>query len=118
MELEEKQKTFLKNRRRLTHFWPLVGSLLLLGISALLVWLFLKNPLLINPYKVIDSLDSGTIEYSTLILMATFLPLMFLMCFLLLTAMVIFTFSFIANEKKYLKIIDFLMQHQSNESSD
>jgi len=118
MELEEKQKTFLKNRRRLTRFWPLVGSLLLLGIFALLVWLFLKNPLLINPYKIINKLDSGTIEYSTLVFMAAFLPMMFLMCFLLLVTMVIFTFSFIANEKKYLKIIDLLMQHRTNESSD
>ncbi len=110
MELDEKQSSFLKKRRKLVRLWPFVGTLLLFGVVVFLVWQYFKNPMPVNPYEVVSRLESGAIEYSTLMLAAVMLPLVFLMCVLLLIAVIIFTFSAVSNEKKYLKIIDSVMR--------
>ena len=62
----------------------LAGSVLLLGLIGFIVYLFFNTPLLINPNAVIEGLNTGTIEQSTLETMALVLPvLMICICFLL-----------------------------------
>lgn len=118
MDLNDRNKRFLAKRRRFARSWPLVGTLLLLGISTLLAWLFLRNPLLANPFEVASRLGAETIEQSTLILLAGLLPLMFLACFSILFIMILFGFTVFSNEKKYLKIIDSLLHEQTGELSE
>jgi len=117
MNLNEQYKNFLVKRRRFAKSWPLVGILLLLGIFAFLIWLFLRNPLLVNPFEVASRLEAGTIEKSTLVLMAGMLPIMFLACFFILLVMVLFAFAVFSNEKKYIKIIDLLLHKETEKMS-
>jgi hypothetical protein len=113
MNLNERNRRFLAKRRRLARSWPLLGTLLLIGISAFVVWAFLRNPLLANPFEVASRLGAETIELSTLILMAGLFPIMFLACFLMLFVIVLFGFAAFSNEKKYLEIIDSLVHEQT-----
>ncbi|MBN1223193.1 MAG: hypothetical protein JXB23_08075 [Candidatus Aminicenantes bacterium] len=112
--MDEQYLSFLKKRRRLAIFWPVVATLLLMGILAFLVWMFVKNPLLVNPFEVASRIDAGTIENSTLILMAGMLPIMFLACILILVVVVLFGFSMFSKEKKYLDIIDRLLREETD----
>jgi hypothetical protein len=80
-------------------------------------WLFIQKPLLVNPFYVINGLGDGTIEKSTLLLMAGMLPIMFSACLLLLLALLLFTFSALSNEKKHLKVIDHLLEDPSVQQS-
>jgi len=86
-----------------------VGMGVLLVSFGFLVWLFLHNPLLVNPAKVFSRLEAGAIEKSTLQLMAGMLPMMFLFCFFLLVVLVLFVFAAFSNDKKHIKIIDTLL---------
>lgn len=116
MDLNDQHKSFLARRRRSAKSWPLVGMLLLLGILAFLVWLFLRNPLLVNPFEVASRLEAGTIERSTMMLMTGMLPVMSLACFFILLVMIIFVFTAFSNENKYIKIIDSLLHEQAEKS--
>jgi len=117
VNLDEQLVKFLKKRRRLARFWPVIATLLLMGILAFVVWLFLKNPLLVNPFEVASRLDAGTVESSTLILMAGMLPIMFLACLLILIVVILFGFTVFSNEKKYLEIIDRLLNEGVNDAT-
>ncbi len=108
MHLLAAQQKFLDKRKKLIVAWRWIGPLLLVAVLATLAWLFSQRPLLINPYEVINRIESGTIEGSTLALMAAMLPMLVLMSFLLVFAIIIFTFSAFTNEKNYRKIIDAL----------
>ena len=117
MLITERQKRFLKKRRKLIRVWPYLGTLLLLFIAVFIVWLLIRKPLLVNPFYVINGLGAGTIEQSTLLLMAGMLPIMFAACLLLLIAIVIFTFSAFSNEKKHIKVIDHLLEDRSEKDA-
>ncbi len=112
IELDQTQQEFLEKRRKLVRSWPSIGLILLIGMVATLLWLWIQQPLLINPYEVVDRLESGSIENSTIALMAVMLPLLFLICFVLLMIVVLFAYAAFANEKKHLKIIDILTSRQ------
>jgi uncharacterized BrkB/YihY/UPF0761 family membrane protein len=113
--VDEQSQSFLKKRRRMTQFWPVIGTLLLAGVLAFLVWMFLKKSLLVNPFEVTSRIDAGTLENSTLTLMAGMLPIVFLACFFILIVVVLFAFSAFANERRYLRIIDALLRDRDNE---
>ncbi len=112
MELDRTQQEFLEKRRKLVRSWPSMGLILLIGMVVTLLWLWIQQPLLINPYEVVDRLESGSIDSATIALMAVMLPLLFLICFVLLMIVVLFAYAAFANEKKHLKIIDILMSRQ------
>jgi hypothetical protein len=109
MALDEQQQRFLARRRRLTRFWPLGGTALLAMVLALLIGLYLRVPLLVDPFAVAEQLHAGSIEEATLLLMAALLPLLSLACFLLLVALILFMFAAFANERRYLRAIDSLL---------
>lgn len=105
MTLTDQQKGFLQKRQRLMKAWPYVGPLLTLAILALLAYLFVQVPLIINPYEVIAGLQAGTIEQSTIDLMCLLLPIMSLLMFFLLIVLVVVMYLWIRLERKYLAII-------------
>jgi len=110
MKLDDTSAGFLVKRRRFARTWPWVGSCLLLVLAAFVVWMFLRNPLLINPLEVASRLEAGILEESTLILMAGMLPIMLWLCLLILSIVIAFGFVMSSNERKYHRIIDRLMQ--------
>ena len=69
------------------------------------VYMFVTNPLMVNPFHVLEQLEADAIPYSTLVVMAGMMPLLFLLALLILTALIVFVFAAIANERRYHAII-------------
>jgi len=86
--------------------WKLAGPLMLLALLALLGWLFVWSPNLVNPYSVAHEISSGEIERSSLELMALILPVSILMNIGITAVVIGFGFAVCSNERRYLKIID------------
>lgn len=105
MQLSDEEQRFLVKRARLVRTWRYVGAILLLMLIGLGIWLFLTMPLLANPLIVMEQLKSDSIPESMLMLMASMLPIVVLMCLALAVTTVLFTFAAFSNEKKYLKLI-------------
>jgi hypothetical protein len=106
MQLNQQAERFLEKRRTLLAAWRYAGPLLLLGIGVFVAYLFVNTPLLINPIAVTSGIESGSVEQSTLHMLAVFVPVLFItVCFLLVVLIVVMYAAF-ANEKKYLAILD------------
>lgn len=90
--------------------WPLVGLPLFAMPVGLGAWLFFQVPLLGNPAFVMQGIKNGTIEFSSLSLMAAMLPVLVLACLASLLCAVACLFAVFAGERKYLKIIGKLTQ--------
>jgi hypothetical protein len=116
MNINQQQIRFLEKRRKLIQAWRVVGPMLLLVIVIFVIFQFQKTPLLINPFEVITGLESGSIKQSTIEIMAVILPVMFIAVSLLLVIIVIMMFTVISNEKKYIEIIERLINAKSGKS--
>ena len=106
MMLTEAEQLFVDRRRRLTQSWPFVGSGILVLLGSLVVWLVASKPLLANPFYVMSEIDRGTIEQSTLTLMAGMLPLAIWAVLFLCIATVTLAFSVFSNERRYLALLE------------
>jgi ABC-type transport system involved in multi-copper enzyme maturation permease subunit len=106
MHTDDRLDAFLEKRRKLIVAWRVAGPLLLLLLAALFVWLYLKIPLLINPFEVAGRLESGTLDEPTLAMMSMLLPVMISLSLLLIVVLILFVYAAISNEKKYLRLID------------
>ncbi len=116
MKLTNEQKIFLSKRRRQVRYWQFVGALLIVIPLGLLAWLYVRMPLLANPFEVASRINSEAIPATSLVLMAAMLPMVVLLCFFLVLVVVIFVFSAFSKEKIYLRIIDSLLDlHDSGD---
>lgn len=106
MRIETRLDAFLEKRRKLIAAWRVAGPLLLMLLTTLFVWLYLKTPLLINPFEVARRLEAGTLDEPTLAIMAMLLPVMISLCFLVMVVVILFVYAAISNEKKYRQTID------------
>ena len=103
--LTDSQMRFVTKRQKLLRVWFALGPLLLVALTSLGAWLYRRQPLLINPFAVASGLESGTIEDSTLFLMALLLPILMLSLLVLIALMVILMYGAFSNEKKFIAII-------------
>ena len=110
MEITDREIRFVANRAKFVKAWPPVGGVLMCLAIGVGVWLFLFKPLLANPFAVLSKLNSDSIPASTLALMAGLLPLSVLVCIALAIAIVLFGFAAFANEKKYIAMIQRLIE--------
>ena len=117
MPLDDSDMVYIRRRNALVRRWPPVGWAMLAGIAAVLGLLLLRSPLLVNPWEVTSRLEVGTIATPTLTMMAALLPLVFLSCFVLLVALVLFQFAATANERRLLRII-VALEHDSSGDTD
>jgi uncharacterized BrkB/YihY/UPF0761 family membrane protein len=106
MKLNQQQNSFLEKRRKLVKSWSYVGPLMMLLVLGLAAYVYVKSPLLINPYEVLARLQSGSIEQSTLMTMAVILPIVFITVCFLLIVLIVMLYAAIANEKKYIEILN------------
>lgn len=104
-QLQPDQEAFLRRRRALVRAWPFVGGGLLAALVLFSSWLFVRNPLLINPMEIVQRLEGGGLDPSTLMTMAGLLPLMFLSCIFLLFVLILFTFAKFRTESRYLALL-------------
>ncbi len=116
MNINQQKIRFLGKRRKLIQAWHVVGPMLLLVIVIFVIFQFQKTPLLINPFEVITGLESESIKQSTIEIMAVILPVLFIAVSLLLMIIVIMMFTVISNEKKYIEIIERLINAKSGKN--
>ena len=105
MQLNREQSEFLQKRLKLLRSWRYVGPVMLLAIFGLAVVLKIYSPLLIDPNEVVERLEAGAIEQSSLEMMAVMLPVMLILVCLILVIFVILMYAAFSNEKKYLQIL-------------
>ncbi|WP_029407435.1 hypothetical protein [Thiomicrorhabdus sp. Milos-T2] len=105
MQYENDHK-FLNKRTRLISLWNPVAIAMLVIIFALLAWLVIKTPYLVNPLFVAEAINQNAISQSTLSMSVMMLPVVVLFLFLVVTIFVLYGFVMISNEKRYLAIID------------
>jgi len=105
MDLSEQEARFLENRTRLVNAWRYIGLVLLVSLAGLVGWLFWFVPLPANPFTVLTRLKGDSIPSSTMTLSTALLPIMFLTCAFLALVIVLFVYAAVANERKYLLIV-------------
>jgi hypothetical protein len=105
MPLDDSDLSFIRRRSALVRRWPVAAWAMLAGIVAVLGFLLYRSPLLVNPWEVASRIEAETVAAPTLALMAALLPVVFLSCFVLLVALVLFQFAAMTNERRLLRII-------------
>ncbi len=105
MRLTEDEGRFLRKRKKMVRAWPYAGGVMLVLIIGIMVQMFITQPIMLNPFIVMEQVNEGLIETGTLHMMAMMVPVMFLLCFSLVIIAVILGFSVIQIEKRYIGII-------------
>jgi hypothetical protein len=113
MKLDDGERRFLDQRRRLVARWRIVGWVMLAAIGVMVLFMYLRNPMLVNPWLVMDGVEAQSIPPATLGMMAILLPVIFLVCCFLIAVLVIFQFGWVANERRLLEIVDKLEEEDS-----
>lgn len=104
-QLHARQQAFLHHRRKLIRTWPVIGGGLLAALLMFSGWLYVRSPLLIDPTEIVRRLQGDGIDPSTLMALASLVPLLLLGCIILLVLLVAFTFAKFRTERKYLAIL-------------
>jgi Ca2+/Na+ antiporter len=115
--LNEKDLEFIKKRSFFARWWNVVGSVMLAVLVGMALWFFVRVPNFINPFHVIDQLQSGTLQQSTLVVMAAMLPIVVLGLLLVCCTVIGFGFAVFANERRYLRIIEEMQKAEENENA-
>jgi hypothetical protein len=115
--IDEKDLAFIKKRSFFVRWWNVVGSIMLFVLGGMAVWLFVRVPNFINPLHVIEQLKAGTLQQSTLVVMAGMLPIVVLGLLLVCCAVIGFSFAFFSNERRYLRIIKDMQKSEENENA-
>ena len=105
MTLSSEEKKFLEKRERRAKYWPYFGAVSLVLVVAYSIWLWVKMPYLIRPWRVIESLEAGTLSESTMAIMSVIRP--FVMAMLLVFAFLIVLFLFVVfyNERRLIRLV-------------
>ncbi len=115
MKLNEQEQAFLARRSRLLRAWPYAGTILLITLIGFGAFLFWRVPMLANPHAVLSRLEANSISQSTMVVSVVLLPILFVVCVILASSIVLFTFAHLANERKYLQIIQNMTEASSSQ---
>lgn len=105
MAIEESDFQFLAKREKFIKAWPWLGGALVVLMLGYGAYLLVAQPLLINPVFVVEQLTQDKVSPEILRLMAGMLPEVVIMCFVLAGALLAFSFTVMATERRYLRII-------------
>ena len=104
--LTNAQQAFLEKRRKVLSLWRYAGAFMLIIIFAFAAYLYVRVPMFINPFEAIERLQADSLPQPTLEIMAALFPLLFGGLLLLLVSLVLIIYAAVANEKRYLAIVD------------
>lgn len=100
---------FLRDRRRLTKSWPLIGGSSMILLLVVYAWLAMQHPALANPVWVYNGLLKNEIGQDVLRMLAMFAPVLMTMLFVIMGIFLSFGFSIMRREKRLLNMIDRLI---------
>ena len=104
-KLTDQEAAFIRRRESLIRSWPWMGRSLILAVVALAVYLYTRNPLLVNPNAVRRALDDQSVPPVMMSLLVSFLPIAVSACLVLMLVIVMLAFAAFGNERRLLKII-------------
>ena len=104
-KLTEEEAAFVRRRESLIRSWPWMGRALVLAVVALGVYLYTRNPLLVNPNAVRRALDDQSVPPVMMSLLVSFLPIAVSACLLLMLVIIVLAFAAFGNERRLLKIV-------------
>ena len=96
---------FVEKRRKLVRAAPTVLGICLVVVLGFGLWLYLRQPQLINFVEVARQIESGMLDQLTIELMAVMLPIAMLMCLVVLTGVVLLAWVGVSNERRYQRIL-------------
>ena len=105
MSLTSADKLFIERRERLTKLWPIAGIGCLVLIAVFSVWLWLNVPYLIDPWRVIESLESEALPESTMGIMLVMLPIVMIALLVFAFIIVLLGFAAFANERRMIRLL-------------
>jgi hypothetical protein len=105
MRLSPTDKAFVQRREKRAKYWPFFGAVLLTIVVAYGAWLWLKLPHLINPWRVMESLEAGTISESTMEIMAAMLPIVMAAFLVFMFVVVLLWFISFNNERRLIRLV-------------
>lgn len=108
MKIAVTDKDFVDKRRKLVRLGPVVLGLCLAVILGFGLWAFFFQPLMADPFEVARRIQDDALDSTTVALMAVMLPILMLVCIGLAAAIVGLSWAGLANERRYLHIIDSL----------
>lgn len=108
MKLDEQDIRFLHQRNRWTRTWPMIGVVLFAAVAVTGAVLFHRTPLVVNPFHFQAVVAEQRLPLSAVQTMASLLPFVILLVFLLMEVMVLFGFFAFFSERRLLRIIDSL----------
>lgn len=100
------KRRFLEKRRKMVRLWPYTAALMVTLITAFILYLYTRAPLLIDPFETASRIRSGEISDATLSVSALLLPIAFGVIILLLIALIGLMHLAFKNEKRYLALLD------------
>ncbi len=106
MQLTPTEQQFVDQRRRLLALWPYAGGGLIAGLLGFAVWLWLAAPMMINPWATVAALKEGSLEETTLYVMAVMLPILMLACLGAFVVLVSLLFVAFRNERKLIEMLE------------
>ena len=115
---EKKDEQFLEKRRKLNKAWPIVGTIMMISLVILALYLFFSSPLLINPYKVIELIKANKLSPTTMRLMAVIMPVLVIGLLGTVFICIFYTWLFMIIEKRYLKMLDNRDEKNQRQKSD
>jgi len=110
--LTPEQEKYLARRSSRQKIWPWAGGLLALIWLGGMAALFLRLPLLANPFHMLEQLEANRVPASSLVLYSGMLPLLFHMAAFLMLVLIVFFVDRMLGERKFLAIVSRLREGQ------
>ena len=100
--MTDEQRLYIERRWKLTGAWPWVAGVVVVVLGCFLAFLFVRTPLLVNPFEVGRRVAGGELDEGTLGMLAVMTPVLFLTCFFLLGVLLALATAAFANERKFI----------------
>ncbi|MDD2760892.1 MAG: hypothetical protein PHH11_11430 [Methylomonas sp.] len=115
--LNPHERKFIEKRQRLIRYWPIVAGFLLALLVGFAAWLWFYSPYMVNPYYVIERLETGSIDAGIMQMSVLFLPTIMLFLIVVLIVVVLLGFAVFSIERQYQTILGKLLEG-SNDISE
>ncbi len=96
---------FLAKRQALVKAWPWAAGFLFVLLAGFVIYLFVRTPLMVNPFLMAETLAENGLEPATLSLYAALTPVFLDTVLFLLLILILFLIDRMWAEKKFLNII-------------
>ena len=111
--LTQSQEKFLAQRRLFSKLGLWVGMVTLLILIIFVVYMYLKQPLLANPYYIMAQINNNSLPVSTLSFLAILGASTILIVSFIFGVVLLFFILAGRNERKLINIIDTLQKHDA-----